>query len=130
MSALAKAFLLCDEIVKQPGGGKHDLIGAGVATIVSPLPAEAKSQVFQQTLWVYLQVIDEKLRGKGRLAVRRADSGRAYFFRELSIAHSDPVTLTTVVVRMRSCEFPGRGVYFIEFWYDGEWLIDQRLEVR
>lgn len=67
--------------------------------------------------------------GEARLAIMRADSGRRYFFRPLTIRHPDTVEATIFCVRLYDCTFPERGVYFLELWYDDIWLVDQRLEL-
>ena len=64
-----------------------------------------------------------------KLALMRADSERRYFFREMAIQHADQLRPTSVLVRLFNCEFPAREAYFIELWYDDEWLIDQRLDI-
>jgi hypothetical protein len=58
----------------------------------------------------------------------RADSGRRLFFRRMPIAFRDALHTTVVVVRVYDCSLPAPGVYFMELWYDGEWLLDQRIE--
>ncbi len=129
MGALVKAFILCDDAQKQSGARKYDLKGAGVAFIESTVPVQFPSQVFKHTLWIYLQMFDDKSQGRARLALMRADSERRYFFREMAIQHPDRLRPTSVLVRLFNCEFPARGAYFIELWYDDEWLIDQRLDI-
>jgi hypothetical protein len=128
MAALLKAFILCDDAREQPGVAKFDLFGAGVAFIQSGA-APASSEVVKRTLWVCVQMYDHKPLGRCRIALMRADSERRYFFREMTIQHRDRLRPTSFIVRLLDCEFPGRGVYFIEFWYDGEWFVDQRLDV-
>ena len=60
---------------------------------------------------------------------RGAASGRRYRFRELDIKHGDRVRPASALVRLLDCEFPVTGTYIVEFWYGGEWVVDQRLEV-
>jgi hypothetical protein len=81
------------------------------------------------TFWVFVQLTDQKETGQVRLAIMRADSGRRYFFRPVTIRHKSAVLATIFCVRLYDCTFPDRGVYFIELWYDDAWLIDQRLEI-
>ena len=129
MAALVKAFILCDDAREQPGRAKFDLTGAGVAFIHSTGAVPSSSGEFKHTFWVYLQLYDDKPHGRGRLALMRADSERRYFFREIAINHRNRLRPTSVLVRLLDCEFPARGVYFVEFWYDDEWLVDQRLDI-
>lgn len=60
----------------------------------------------------------------------RADSGRSYSLREISVRHTDPLKSSQLAIRIFNFEFPEPGVYFVELWYDGEWLLDHRLEVE
>jgi hypothetical protein len=120
-----KAFVLCDDISDKPDSRdqKH-LQGAGLTRIecVDPFPINL-------TFWAFVQLSDHKANGHARLAVMRADSGRRYFFRSVTVQHKNPLQATVFCVRLYDCVFPDKGVYFVELWYDGEWLVDQRLEI-
>ena len=120
-----KAFVLCEDIRERPDN-TMDLIAAGLSAIRSssqpPFP-------LTHTFWIYLQLTDAKPRGKVRLALMRADSGRRYFFREMIVEHPERIKPTSLAVRVLDCIFPERGVYYVELFYDNEWLIDQRLEI-
>src|SRR5437016_5462851 len=109
MASLLKAFLLCDDAREQVGLRKYDLKGAGLGLIESTAPAQSPFQLFKHTLWVYLQMFDDKRQGTGRLALVRADTERRYFFRELTIQHLNQQWPTSVLVRLFNCEFPVRG---------------------
>jgi hypothetical protein len=89
---------------------------------VEPLPVKF-------SFWVFVQLSDQKATGKVWLAIMRADSGRRYFFRSVTVGHKDAVHATVFCIRLYDCVFPLRGVYFIELWYDDVWVIDQRLDV-
>lgn len=122
---MLKAFVVCDNITGSPGHtDQKDLHGAGLSRIecVEPLP-------FKQSFWVYAQLSDRKETGHVRLALMRADSGRRYFFRPITIRHPDPVQATIFCIRLFDCVFPERGIYFVELWYDDVWIVDQRLEL-
>jgi hypothetical protein len=81
------------------------------------------------TFWVFVQLSDRKETGEVRLALMRADSGRRYFFRPVTIRHKNGVQATVFCIRLYDCVIPERGVYFIELWYDNVWIVDQRLEL-
>jgi hypothetical protein len=123
---ILKAFILCDEIRRQPSREQMDLLGAGLSRIRSqstpPFPSK-------QTFWVYLLVSDEKLHGLVKLVIRRADSGIQYAFREIEIDYPGPLEPSQLAIRIYDFDFPEPGIYFVELWYDGEWLLDNRLEV-
>jgi hypothetical protein len=120
-----KAFLLCDNITDNVANrDKKDVEGAGLTRVVcvDPLPVKL-------SFWVFVQLSDNKETGEVRLALMRADSGQRYFFRSVTVRHNDPVQATVFCIRLYDCTFPERGVYFVELWYDSEWVIDQRLEL-
>ncbi len=120
-----KAFVLCDHVSDKPDcADQKDLQGAGLSRVASVGPFPAKL-----SFWTFVQLTDRKATGEARLALMRADSGRRYFFRAITIHHKNAFEATVFCVRLYDCVFPAKGVYFVELWYDNEWLIDQRLEV-
>ena len=124
-SPTLKAFVLCDDITDKPdSGGQKNLHGAGLSQLqcVGPFP-------LKWSFWAFVQMSDQKASGRARLALMRADSGRRYFFRTLKVSFKNAVEATIFCVRLYQGIFPEKGVYFVELWYDGKWLEDQRLEV-
>ena len=120
-----KAFILCDHISDKPeSGNRKNLEGAGLSQIECLDAFPVKS-----SFWAFIQMSDQKATGQARLALMRADTGRRYFFRTVEVRHRNPVQATIFCIRLYDCVFPEKGVYFLEFWYDGEWLMDQRLDV-
>jgi len=122
---MLKAFVLCNDITDNPANpDQKDLHGAGLSRIACTAPFPVKL-----SLWLFAQLSDHKEAGEARLAIMRADSGRRYFFRPITIRHTDPAQATVFCVRLYDCIFPERGVYVLELWYDGVWVVDQRLEL-
>lgn len=122
---MLKAFVLCDNVTEHSTGkDQKDLQGAGLSRVegLGPFPVKF-------SFWVFVQLSDQKETGEVRLAIMRADSGRRYFFRPVTVQHKDALHATVFCIRLFDCVFPDRGVYFIELWYDDAWIIDQRLEV-
>jgi len=122
---MLKAFVLCDTITDHPANrDQKDLHGAGLSRIkcADPLPVKL-------SFWLFAQLSDQKATGEVRLAIMRADSGRRYFFRPITIRHVDSVQATVFCIRLYDCTFPERGIYFVELWYDDVWVVDQRLEL-
>jgi hypothetical protein len=120
-----KAFVLCNSITDTPSGpGQKDLQGAGLSRIecAGPFPVKV-------SFWVFVQLSDQKETGEARLALLRADSGRRYFFRPITVRHQDVAQATVFCVRLYDCTFPEHGVYVLELWYDDVWVVDQRLEL-
>ena len=122
---MLKAFVLCHNIIDHPANrDQKDLEGAGLYRMECPDPLPAKS-----SFWVFVQLADQKATGEVRLAIMRADSGRRYFFRPITVRHQDTLQATVFCVRLYDCTFPERGVYFLELWYDDAWIVDQRLQL-
>jgi hypothetical protein len=122
---MLKAFVLCNSITDNPSDqGQKDLQGAGLSRIecAGPFPVNL-------SFWVFVQLSDQKETGEARLALMRADSGRRYFFRPITVRHHDRAQATVFCVRLYDCTFPEYGVYFLELWYDDVWVVDQRLEL-
>ena len=122
---MLKAFVLCNDITDHPSGqGQKDLQAAGLSRIeyAGPFPVKL-------SFWVFVQVSGQKETGEARLALMRADSGRRYFFRPITVRHLDMAQATVFCIRLYNCTFPERGVYFLELWYDDVWVVDQRLEL-
>ena len=120
-----KAFVLCDEISNAPGGSdQKNIRGAGLAVV----RAENEFPI-KRSFWVYIEIADEKPTGILQLVLMRADSGRIHFFRKVQTTNPDPLKTKPIGIRLFDCVFPLAGVYFLELWYDGQWLVDQRLEV-
>src|SRR5437867_1690139 len=90
-----KAFVLCDHLRQHPD--KADLFGAGMGVINSrSVPAFP----CKHTFWAYLLLADEKPEGQVQLAIRRADSGRSYFLRKISLQHPNPLKTTQLAIRI------------------------------
>lgn len=122
---MRKAFVICDNITDNPTDrDQKDLHGAGLSRMVcvGSLPVKL-------SFWVFIQLSDQKDTGEARLALMRADSGRRYFFRPVIVRHNDSVQATVFCIRLYDCVFPERGIYFLELWYDNEWVVDQRLQL-
>ncbi len=122
---IIKAFVLCEDVRQY--SDKADLFGAGVGLIRS---GSTPAFPFKHTFWAYLLIADEKPEGQVQLALMRADSGRRYFSREITMRHADPLRTTQFAIRIFNFEFPEPGMYFVELWYDGQWLLDHLLMVE
>jgi hypothetical protein len=122
---MLKAFVICKDIADNPGNKEQkDLQGAGLSQFVcgDRLPLKV-------SFWVFVQLSDEKETGEIRFALMRADSGRYINFPPISIRHKNVLQPDGFGVRFYDCIFPVRGIYFLELWYNNEWIVDQRLEV-
>src|SRR5882724_1746603 len=112
---MLKAFVLCNNIADNAANPlQKDLIGAGLARIegVGQFPAKL-------SFWAFVQIADQKAVGKVRLSIMRADSGRRFFFRPITLLH-DMISPTILCVRLYECDIPEPGIYFVELWYDDD----------
>lgn len=122
---MLKAFVVCENITDHPNNKEcKDLLGAGLSRM-----EHSDTFPVKLSFWLFVQMSDQKATGEARLAIMRADSGRRYFFRPVTVRHDDPVKATVFSIRLYDCTFPEQGVYFIELWYDDVWIVDHRLEV-
>jgi hypothetical protein len=120
---VVKAFVVCEEI-HHPLSPPMDLIGAGFAQITAPGPFP-----FRKTFWVYLELLSDRRKGKILLSLRRADSERPYEFREIAVEHPSPRRATIKAVRLFNIEFPAKGSYFVELWYNDRLMADHQIEI-
>src|SRR5262245_11930836 len=110
--SILKAFVLCDQIGDTPGGsGQKDLRGAGLTQIRGTIPFPIK-----RTFWAYAEMTDQQESGSVVLSIMRADSGRRFFFRAISIQFPNKVQTTILAIRVFECSFPAPGVYYVELW--------------
>jgi len=124
-SIMLKAFVPCHNIADNPTiQDLKDLYGAGLSRIEC-----TASFPIKLSFWIFAQLSDRKASGDARLAIMRADSGLRYFFRPVTVRHTDTSQATVFCVRIYDCVFPERGTYFLELWYDDVWIVDQRLEL-
>ncbi len=123
---ILKAFVLCDEIRQRFESPQMDLLGAGLYII---RPESSPPFPCKQSFWVYLHLADENPPGRLNLAIMRGDSGIRYSFRRITVEHSDPLRGFQLAIRVFDFDFPEPGIYFVELWYDGQWIIDHRLEL-
>ena len=106
---MLKAFVVCENITDNPANrDQKDLHGAGLSQMVC-----ADSVPEKRSFWVFVQLSDQKETGEVRLALMRADSGRRYFFRPITLRHNDSVQATVFCIRLYDCIFPDRGIYFL-----------------
>src|SRR5271156_2595474 len=92
---MLKAFVLCNNVTDNPADtDQKDLQGAGLSRLeaVEPLPVKL-------SFWVFVQLSDQKEMGELRLALMRADSGRRYFFRPVTVRHRNR-TIAVVLFKL------------------------------
>ena len=81
---------------------------------------------------VYLRLTGGRGEGRGRVAIRFAETGEPVF---LGPGHTisfvaNPLLIRILNFRVRNCVFPRPGLYYVQFWYDAELIAEQSLLVR
>ena len=122
---LAKAILLCEDKLDGPAntGNIH------LMNVFSAIRPESFPHVKPQ-ICVFLQLTDYRGEGGGNIIIRQADSETiVYFGSEHQIEFLDRRQLKWVLFKCPDCRFPAPGVYWVEFHFKGELVVDQVLNV-
>jgi hypothetical protein len=67
-----------------------------------------------------------------RIEIVEADSDRIVFRTPTNIVSfgNDPLHVANISVRIRNCEFPAPGLYWVQFWYNEEAIAQQPVLLR
>ncbi len=77
-------------------------------------------------LCVFLQLTDAEGQGAGLIVGRRADSGSLVFHGpERNIQFRDRLQVKWVLFRLNDCPFPDPGLYWIQFYFNDQWVAEQ-----
>jgi len=127
---VVRLLVVCDDIhLDAANDNKATLVG--VVTYLRSLEDPPFPYVHPE-LCVFLQLSGGRGRGDGRIVVVHADDGAIAFTtpeRRL-VFGSNPLDLVGVRYRIRNCPFPGPGLYWLQFHFDGEVLAEYPLVVR
>lgn len=123
-------FLLCDEIVVDPGDPRRVSI-MGLLSAIRP-SKDPKYPYLKAQLSVFLQLVECRGDADGQIRFVHADSEEVVFesqVRRLTFRH-DPLEVYGVRFRFRDCLFPEPGLYSVQFWYNDESLAQQPLLLK
>jgi hypothetical protein len=125
-------LIACEDIQTDPGSPRQvtlvNLVSAIRSVEQPPFPLRYRE------LCVFVQLTE--CRGSGEVAIRivHADSGRVAYpgpdHPWRAALPNDPLEVVGLRFRIRNIEFPEPGLYWIEFWYNGEKLAEQPLVLR
>lgn len=127
---VVRSYVLCDDVA--PNTRDPSKIDAyGIFHEVRHDPVGGYPAVLP-VMCAYLRLSGGRGAGVGRVVAIEADTGTPVF---ASLPHpitypADPLALIPVVFRILDCRFPRAGLYWIEFWHDGQELISEPLTVR
>jgi hypothetical protein len=81
---------------------------------------------------VYLQLTEGRGEGRGRIVVVDSQSGeRCYEGHDHRLVFgSNPLKVYGALIRIPQCEFPGPGLFWVEFWYEERLLSREPMLVR
>jgi hypothetical protein len=87
---------------------------------------------FRVSFCVFLWLTGGRGIGRGQIRFESDSSGLwVYIGHEHSFrSDPDPLQVSSVVFRVSGCSLPQRGLYWVQFWYNGRMLEAQPLYVR
>lgn len=121
----ALAMLVCDGIHRDPGTGKHFILGTFSAILAREFPA------VHPFLAVYVALVDG--RGKVALSLRVVDvdeADAAVAETEVDVEFQDPRVIVEISFGMVNVVFPKAGHYLIQLHANGQHVIERRLLVQ
>ncbi len=129
LQPLIKSMILCEDVLPGPAGsGNVHLMN--VFGAIQPSAGSAFPYRFSQ-LCVFLQLTDAEGEGGGSIKIRSAEDDQLVFTTaEHRIQFADRLQLKWVLFRIKDCTFPASGVYFIEFYLDGRWIVDRAVRIN
>jgi hypothetical protein len=127
---VVRHMMLCQEVQADP----HDPSKVSLIGIVNAIHSQSDPPFPCQLplLCVYLQLTGGRGDGQVRITVAAADTGEVIFAtpsHQISFV-ADPVVLQILKVKLKNCVYPRPGVYWVQFWYDEEVLVEVSLVLR
>ena len=120
-------MLLCDDVLHGPEGtGNVHLMN--VFTAIRP---RSGFPHVQGGFTIFLQCVGGVGEMALRILVRSGTTDEPVFgSAERRVPIRDRLQPVRVVFRFENCWFPSAGVYFVEGYCNGQWIADQRLQLR
>lgn len=120
----AQCLVVCDQVIREAGTGKHSLIGIFSHIGASRFPA------MHPRLAVYLALSD----GLGNVPIRIAivdarDSTRCLVQAETQVPFQDPRVVAEAAIDFPNLVFPTPGDYRVQLYADDNLLMERRLMV-
>jgi hypothetical protein len=125
---IVRYLILCEDV-------RLDPVGSGNVTLVRLINAIRSLKGFpvrQPQFCVYVNLSDCRGIGNIRIEIIQADTGEVVFrtrTRKVSFGN-DPLEVIGVAFRIRNCEFPAAGLYWVQFWYNGHLTGQQPIILR
>lgn len=127
---VVRHMLLCEDVepaVEAP----HKLNIFGLVGTLRPAEGEVYPLKHPQ-LTVLLLLTGGRGTGQGQVVAIEADTEDVVWKSPLRTMKfgQDPLALTGALFRILDCVFPRPGLYWIQFWYDGQPLAEEALQAR
>ena len=124
---VVRYLIVCKDIVLDPTTKQVNLIG-----LISTIRALQSFPIRHEELCVFVQLIECRGAGRIRVQIVQADTDRIIFrTRTGSVSFgNDPLEVLGVRFRIRNCDFPVAGLYWVQFWYNDELIEQQPIVLR
>lgn len=126
---VVRYMILCDDWLIEPDAERRVHIIGLNSQVAAP-----DDQVFPLTLdlCVFLVLTEGRGSGLARIVCIDADRGGPIFRgagRQITFG-DNPLELGGVGMRIRDCKFPRRGLFSLQFWFDGKMIEERPFRVR
>ena len=127
---VVRYMLLCDDWRLDPANNRRITI-IGLISNIRALDDPPYPLLYRE-LCVFLALTEGYGQGQGKIVCVYEESGAVVFETRLRpIAFGpDPLEVVGVPFRIRDCTFPSAGIYFVQFWYEGELVEERPLRMR
>ncbi|REJ72394.1 MAG: hypothetical protein DWQ29_21325 [Planctomycetota bacterium] len=117
-------MVVCDAIWTDPGTNKHTLLGTFTEITAQEFP------VMHRHLAVYVEATGG--RGKMPIVIRGvdADENHEVFKIEAEATANDPRSVLQLSFNIPVVEFPEAGEYRIQFYANGEFMVERRILLK
>jgi hypothetical protein len=123
---VAKTMLLCLDVLPGPAGTENVHL-LNVTNSIRPR-SDPPFPYRLRRLCVFLQLTDAEGEAPGYIRVRQAESDQVVFeSAEHSIQFRDRLQMKWALFHITDCPFPDPGLYLVEFYFAGRWVVDLRL---
>ena len=130
MHPVVRHMILCEDwIVASQESPRVTVIG--LLSNIRSIDVPAYPLVYRE-LCIFLALTDGRGTGTGRIACTYEETGRTVFEtadHPISFG-ADPWEVVPFGFRIRTCPFPGPGMYSVEFWHNYEKLQTCALRLR
>ncbi len=119
------AMVICDAIWKDPGNGKHTLLGTFSEIYAHSFPA------VHSNMGIYVEVTG--IRGKMPIMVRviDAEESREEVFRlDGEAIVNDPIDVLQIAFNAAGVKFDAPGEYRVQFYANNQFILERRVLVK